>query len=77
MNFGDVRRGWDFRSPGHGKINFEDIIRMLNRIGYEGPLSVEWEDCGMERDYGAADAVKFTRKLDFTASVQKFDSVFK
>lgn len=77
LNFGDARRGWDFRSPGHGKIDFEAIIRMLNRIGYDGPLSVEWEDCGMDREYGAADAAKFTRSLDFRASEQKFDSVFK
>ena len=77
LNFGDARRGWDFRSPGHGKIDFEAIIRMLNRIGYDGPLSVEWEDCGMNREFGAADALKFTRSLDFSASEQKFDSVFK
>ena len=50
---------------------------MLNRIGYDGPLSVEWEYCGMNREFGAADAAKFTRSLDFSSSEQKFDSVFK
>ncbi len=44
LNFGDRRRYWDFRSMGHGKINFEEIIRALNAINYNGPLSVEWED---------------------------------
>lgn len=77
LNFGDDRRGWDFKSPGHGQIDFEAIIRALNRIGYAGPLSVEWEDCGMNREFGARDALEFTRKLDFTPSEQKFDSVFK
>ncbi len=77
LNFGDDRRGWDFKSPGHGQIDFEAIIRALNKIGYAGPLSVEWEDCGMNREYGARDACVFTRKLDFTPSEQKFDSVFK
>ena len=77
LNFGDGRRGWDFRSPGHGQIDFEAIIRQLNRIGYQGPLSVEWEDCGMNREFGAKDACAFTRKIDFTPSNQAFDSVFK
>ena len=76
INFGDDRRGWDFRSPGHGDVDFEAIARALNKIGYEGPLSVEWEDCGMNREFGAADAAKFTRSLDFSSSGQQFDSVF-
>ncbi|MFA6817134.1 MAG: sugar phosphate isomerase/epimerase [Lentisphaeria bacterium] len=77
LNFGEEKRGWDFRSPGHGQVNFEAIIRALNRISYTGPLSVEWEDCGMDREYGAKDACSFTRKLDFNASKQQFDSVFE
>jgi sugar phosphate isomerase/epimerase len=32
LNFGDRRRFWDFRSLGRGNINFEEIIRALNRI---------------------------------------------
>ena len=68
LNFGDARRGWDFRSPGRGAVNFEEIIRALNDIGYEGPLSVEWEDSGMDREFGAAEAAQFCRKIDFTAS---------
>jgi len=46
LNFGDWRRGWDFRSLGRGGVNFEEIMRALNDIGYDGPLSVEWEDSG-------------------------------
>jgi sugar phosphate isomerase/epimerase len=62
---GDPRRGWDFRSPGHGGIDWEGIIRALNAIGYEGPLAVEWKDNGMEREYGAEEACKFVKRLDF------------
>ena len=40
LSFGDARRGWDFRSLGHGSVNFEEIIRALNKAGYSGPLSV-------------------------------------
>lgn len=76
LNFGDPRRGWDFRSPGRGGVDFEEIIRALNEIGYEGPLSVEWEDCGMDREHGAAEAAAFCRRLDFAPSGRQFDSAF-
>lgn len=77
LNFGQPNRGWDFRSPGHGDVNFEEIIRELNRIGYNGPLSVEWEDCGMDRDYGAKDACAFVRSTDFAPSNIAFDAAFE
>ena len=77
LNFGDPRRGWDFRSPGRGQVDFEEIARALNVIGYEGPLSVEWEDSGMDREYGAAESARFVKeKLGFTASGRGFDSAF-
>jgi sugar phosphate isomerase/epimerase len=77
LNFGDRRRGWDFVSPGHGDVNFESIIRALNRIGYQGPLSVEWEDSGMDREHGAREAVQFVRRMDFAPSAVAFDAAFK
>jgi sugar phosphate isomerase/epimerase len=76
LNFGHPDRGWDFRSLGHGSINFEEIIRQLNQIGYDGPLSVEWEDCGMDREQGAKEACEFTRKIDFKPSRIAFDAAF-
>ncbi len=77
INFGDHRRGWDFRSPGRGGVNFEEIIRALNDIGYEGPLSIEWEDCGMDREFGAREACEFTRRMNFAQSGRAFDSAFE
>jgi sugar phosphate isomerase/epimerase len=76
LNFGDPRRGWDFRSPGRGGVNFEEIIRALNQVGYDGPLSVEWEDSGMDREHGAREACDFVRKLDFQPSSVAFDAAF-
>jgi sugar phosphate isomerase/epimerase len=76
LNFGHRDRGWDFRSPGHGGVRFGEIIRTLNQIGYTGPLSVEWEDSGMDREHGAREALEFVRKLDFTPSRQQFDATF-
>jgi sugar phosphate isomerase/epimerase len=65
LPFGDVRRGWDFRSVGRGHITWEAIIRSLNRIGYEGPLSVECEDPGMDREHSARESLAHLRRLDF------------
>ncbi len=76
INFGDRRRGWDFRSPGHGDVNFEEIVRELNVSGYTGPLSVEWEDSGMERFWGAEDACNFIKGWNFSPSNIAFDSNF-
>jgi sugar phosphate isomerase/epimerase len=77
LNFGDVHRGWNFRSLGHGDVNFEEIIRELNAIGYQGPLSVEWEDSGMDREFGARESLEFVRGLDFPPSAIAFDDPMK
>lgn len=73
IDFGDLRRGWNFRSLGHGDVDFEEIIRVLNVMGYNGPLSVEWEDSGMDRVHGATEACKFVKDIDFAPSNVKFD----
>ena len=75
-DFTDSRRFWDFRSPGHGDIKFEDIIVALNDVGYRGPLSVEWEDGRMDRIHGATEACAFVRKLDFAPNQAAFDAAF-
>jgi len=76
LSFGDVRRGWDFVSPGRGDVDFEQVIRALNRIGYDGPLSVEWEDSGMDREHGAPEALDYIRGVDFAPSKVAFDAAF-
>lgn len=76
LAFGDARRYWDFRSLGRGSVQFEGIIRALNEIGYTGPLSVEWEDSGMDREHGATEACAFVRNLDFKSSGRAFDAAF-
>jgi sugar phosphate isomerase/epimerase len=75
-NFGDSRRGWDFRSVGRGDVRFEDIMVALNEVRYKGPLSVEWEDAHMDRVHGAEEAAAFVRKLDFPRSACQFDAAF-
>jgi sugar phosphate isomerase/epimerase len=76
LGFGDHRRGWDFVSPGRGGVPFEKVFRALNRVNYDGPLSVEWEDNNMNRDQGAPEALRLVRKLDLTPSDVLFDAAF-
>ncbi len=76
LYFGDHRRGWDFVSPGRGGVPFEMIFRALNTVGYEGPLSIEWEDNRMHRDQGAPEALSLVRKLDLVPSDVAFDDAF-
>jgi sugar phosphate isomerase/epimerase len=75
--FADPRRYWDFRSIGHGDINFEEIIVALNDIGYQGPLSIEWEDSRMDREHGAKEACEAIKKADFKPSQVAFDAAFE
>lgn len=77
LPFGDLRRGWNFRSLGHGDVQFGEIIRELNRIGYQGPLSVEWEDNGMDREFGAQESMEFVKKINFSPSEVAFDRDMK
>jgi sugar phosphate isomerase/epimerase len=77
LPWGDPRRGWDFVSPGHGDVPWEQCLRMLNAIGYAGPLSVEWEDAGMERDTGALEARAFLSRLSaIQPAGTSFDAAF-
>jgi sugar phosphate isomerase/epimerase len=77
LPFGDPRRGWDFVSPGRGGVPFERVFRALNAVGYQGPLSIEWEDNGMNRDQGAPEALALVRRLDLTPSNVLFDAAFQ
>ncbi|MDN5880522.1 MAG: sugar phosphate isomerase/epimerase [Micrococcaceae bacterium] len=76
LPWGDPRRRWDFVSTGHGDIPWEDAFRALAHIGYDGPISVEWEDAGMDRLHGAAEAVGRIRELLWKRPEASFDAAF-
>ncbi len=76
-DFGDNGRYWNFRSLGRGKVNFENIVRALNDIKYNGPLSVEWEDSAMNREIGAEEACRFVKQIDFQPSDVAFDDAMQ
>ncbi|MDF3002917.1 MAG: xylose isomerase domain protein barrel [Bacillota bacterium] len=73
IEFGDTRRGWNFISLGHGDVDFGSIIRELNQAEYSGNISIEWEDSGMDRFYGAEDAINYLKKFNFPTSNVAFD----
>jgi sugar phosphate isomerase/epimerase len=76
-DFCDAQRFWDFRSVGRGDIDFEEIIVALNDTGYNGPLSVEWEDGRMDRFHGAEESCHFVKGLDFPRNEESmFDAAF-
>lgn len=77
LEFGDSRRGWNFVSVGHGDVDFDGIIRELNQMGYDGPLSVEWEDSGMEREFGVTESFHYIRQMNFQPSSVSFDAALK
>lgn len=77
LGFGNPLRGWEFRSPGRGSVDFESILRALDQVGYQGPLSVEWEDAGMDRQQGSQEACQYVKQIGFAPSRVAFDAAFE
>ena len=48
----------------------------LNAAKYQGPLSVEWEDSGMDREHGARESCQYVKNIDFATSARAFDAAF-
>ena len=76
LAWADLRRGWDFVSTGRGDVPWEASFRALNSIGYDGPISVEWEDAGMDRLLGAPEALEFVKRNAFDPPSAAFDAAF-
>lgn len=76
LPWGDPRRGWDFVSTGRGDVPWEACFRVLNAIGYDGPISIEWEDAGMDRLRGAPEALRYVREQLFDPPDAAFDAAF-
>jgi len=38
---------------------------------------VEWEDSGMEREFGARESLEFVRRINFAPSTMAFDESMK
>nr|WP_269319521.1 TIM barrel protein [Arthrobacter sp. UNC362MFTsu5.1] len=68
---------WDHPPATRGDVPWEASFRALAAIGYNGPISVEWEDAGMDRLHGAPEALAALKKYDFPPSNTSFDAAFK
>lgn len=77
LTFGHPHRHWNFRSIGHGKIQFNEIIRRLQHLNYQGPFSIEWEDSDMNREFGAQQACQNVQNMLYQSSHQAFDEAFQ
>ena len=51
------------------RAGLREVARALNDIGYDGPLSVEWEDCGMQREFGAQEPGRTDLRRDLSVSL--------
>jgi sugar phosphate isomerase/epimerase len=76
LSWADPRRGWTFVSTGMGDVPWQRCFRTLNAIRYQGPLSVEWEDAGMDRLQGAKKALEFVRANVLEPPESSFDAAF-
>ncbi len=76
LPWGDPRRGWDFVSTGRGDVPWEACFRVLNAVGYDGPISIEWEDAGMDRLRGAPESLRYVREQLFDPPDAAFDAAF-
>ncbi len=61
--WGRTDRGFRFRIPGWGGLNWKAILSELQLAGYRGPLSIEHEDPVFGRQEGVAKAVVFLAPL--------------
>ena len=67
--------GLPLAGPRPGRLRGDRPRAQPDRL--PGPLSIEWEDSGMDRDWGAADALAFVRRTDFAPSEIAFDAAMQ
>jgi sugar phosphate isomerase/epimerase len=71
--------GWNFVTAGTARDanSLEDIFIELNRVGYDGAVSIEWEDNDAEQHAGALTALANCRKADNPPSGMPHDAMLK
>jgi hypothetical protein len=73
---GPTRARLGLRVHRHGDVPVGGLLPDAHHIGYSGPISVEWEDAGMDRLVGAPEALQFVRGLAFDPPSASFDAAF-
>jgi sugar phosphate isomerase/epimerase len=76
---GHWTNGWNFVTPGTARDanSLEEIFIELNRIGFDGAVSIEWEDNDAEQHAGAKTALLNCRRADNPPSGMRHDAMLK
>jgi sugar phosphate isomerase/epimerase len=71
--------GWNFVTAGtlRDANSVEEIMIELNRVGYDGAVSIEWEDNDAEQHAGAKAALANVRRGDLAPSGMRHDEMLK
>ena len=71
--------GWNFVTAGtvRDANSLEDIFIELNRVGFDGAVSIEWEDNDADQLAGAKAALANCRRADLPPSGMKHDEMLK
>jgi sugar phosphate isomerase/epimerase len=76
---GHWTNGWAFVTAGTARDanSLEEIFIELNRVGFDGAVSIEWEDNDAEQHAGAKTALANCRKADNPPSGMRHDEMLK
>jgi sugar phosphate isomerase/epimerase len=76
---GHWTNGWKFVTAGtmRDANSLEEIFIELNRVGYDGAVSIEWEDNDADQLAGAKAALANCRKADLPPSGMRHDEMLK
>jgi sugar phosphate isomerase/epimerase len=62
-DWGRIDRGFRFRVPGWGDIEWKKLITELSLVGYDYVIAVEHEDATMSRQDGISKAIEYLKPL--------------
>jgi sugar phosphate isomerase/epimerase len=76
---GHWANGWNFVTAGTQRDanSLEEIFIELNRVGYDGAVSIEWEDNDADQFSGAKTALANCHKADLPPSGMRHDDMLK
>jgi sugar phosphate isomerase/epimerase len=76
---GDKHNGWNFVTPGTARdaTSTEELLVELNRAGFSGGVSIEWEDNDAEQHAGAKTALANVHRADLAPSGMRHDEQLK
>ncbi len=76
---GDKHNGWNFVTAGTARdtTRLEEILVELNRAGFSGAISIEWEDNDVEQHAGAKMALAHVHRADQPPSLMRHDEQLK